>query len=694
MHKRLPAILGFLLLIGQVHAQQVRPGSTNYLMPTDVQPVGGGEAAKSTNYVLNDTIGEVNIGPSRGTSYDLNAGYRQTTESSISMNCDGTVALGTVTGNGQRTGSGTCVVTTDSPAGYQLTWQSGVNNTNGLVGYWPLDETAGTTAYDHSGYGNAGTLTNSPTISSDVPSHYFSTRSVSFDGTNKHISVADSTALQLSRNFTVSVWFNANSTQPANYPSLVSKSASTTDGWLIGFKAATKQFGITRPGFTAIAYTPTDVSANVWHHGVVTVGNGTTATVNVYVDGVLQATATTTEALAVTTTPLAIGRDNGCSAVLTTACGNFSGLIDDVRIYNRALSPDEITNLASKSPAGSLVASGSQVNHIDPFNYPATGGLLGLWRMDEPVTGTVADASNGLHDGTPNGTSGTNNKPQPSNDIPASMTSRDYRSLNFDGTDDYVDAGNVLNMGTNDLTLSAWVKTATSSAGGNVRAIAGKSFLGSQTGRYSLLFENGNIEGLTDIGGGGLTVTSSETPYIDNNWHLFTLVFNRSGNMILYADGISIGSTSISAGSAVNMSTSDKFFIGAYQDGTGTAPASGKYLNGNIDDVRVYSRALTAAEVKGLYGTPNTWTVGTTATAFGGRVRSSSTDADSKWGTDGASSKWLAIGDGSYQVARRTSRTATTGSTETFQYRAEIGSTAIQTPGSYTATLVITATTL
>jgi hypothetical protein len=120
------------------HAQNVRPKANNYQIPTDVQAVGGGEAAKSTFYILDDTIGEANIGPSRSDNYDLNAGYRQTVaDAFISLDCGDSTDLGTVAITGQKTGNVSCTVITDAEAGYSLAWVvttgSGGTNTGYLI---------------------------------------------------------------------------------------------------------------------------------------------------------------------------------------------------------------------------------------------------------------------------------------------------------------------------------------------------------------------------------------------------------------------------------------------------------------------------------------------------------------------------------------------------------------------------------
>lgn len=97
--------------------------SSTYVIPSDVQPSGGGEEAQSANYRLSDTIGEPAIGPSFSDSYSLSAGYRATLDHYLSLTCGFDLDVGTIDGDGQSTGSGTCVVATDAPAGYSLGWE-------------------------------------------------------------------------------------------------------------------------------------------------------------------------------------------------------------------------------------------------------------------------------------------------------------------------------------------------------------------------------------------------------------------------------------------------------------------------------------------------------------------------------------------------------------------------------------------
>lgn len=162
-------------------------------------------------------------------------------------------------------------------------------------------------------------------------------------------------------------------------------------------------------------------------------------------------------------------------------------------------------------------------------------------------------------------------------------------ALQFDGVDDYVNCGDVLDMGTNSLTIAFWFRT-TSTA---VQALVGKSSSRDLTGRYSIyLTATDTIEAFLDYGAEP-AVSTSTAGYRDGSWHHAAITYNRTGSETIYLDGVSKASTSISAGSAVNMQNSDPLYFAEYQNSTGTGPA-GVPLRGALDDVRIYNRTLTA----------------------------------------------------------------------------------------------------
>ena len=110
-----------LLIACTAHAAVMQ--STNYRLQSDSINIGGARGT-SSSYALEGTVGEVGTGLSSSTSYNLSAGYQQTLVNYLAMTGPQNVVmsptLGGVTG-GTANGSTTVIVTTDDPAGYQLT---------------------------------------------------------------------------------------------------------------------------------------------------------------------------------------------------------------------------------------------------------------------------------------------------------------------------------------------------------------------------------------------------------------------------------------------------------------------------------------------------------------------------------------------------------------------------------------------
>ena len=110
--------------------------STTYEIDSDI--IGSfGDTGTSTTYSLQDSGGEVGTGILSSSSFDMSGGFLQSGLYNISMDCDGSVSMGTIIGTGQSTldtNSAECIIITDNPSGYQLTWaassatmQSGVD---------------------------------------------------------------------------------------------------------------------------------------------------------------------------------------------------------------------------------------------------------------------------------------------------------------------------------------------------------------------------------------------------------------------------------------------------------------------------------------------------------------------------------------------------------------------------------------
>jgi len=208
---------------------------------------------------------------------------------------------------------------------------SGAPITNGLVGRWNLDEGSGLTAADSTVNGNNGTLTNGPVW---VDGKY--DKALQFDGVNDYVDAGNGTTLNWGTGgFTVELWAKISGVS-ADFTHLVSKPYNY---WLdLGSGAnAGKQVAFYMNNGSNYSSGYTELTGNVWHH-IAGVGDNTDKSLKIYVDGVLRNSGAFTGSPITTTNNLVIGALAGAIV---------NGVIDEVRIYNRSLSGDEIGKLYS-----------------------------------------------------------------------------------------------------------------------------------------------------------------------------------------------------------------------------------------------------------------------------------------------------------------------------------------------------------
>ncbi|MDD4531302.1 MAG: prepilin-type N-terminal cleavage/methylation domain-containing protein [Candidatus Pacebacteria bacterium] len=161
--------------------------------------------------------------------------------------------------------------------------------------------------------------------------------------------------------------------------------------------------------------------------------------------------------------------------------------------------------------------------------------------------------------------------------------------LYFDGTD-YINFGDVLDIGTSDLTISVWVKPSLPFSG--TKCVIGKANDGSDDGRYSICISSGSkIRSVFDPGN-GLTVDSINN--LVSEWNLLTATWDRDGDMKIYLNGNFENNISISVGNGQNYNTTIPFLIGTYQIGR-------YYFVGSIDDARIFFSALPTSQINEQY---------------------------------------------------------------------------------------------
>ncbi len=221
----------------------------------------------------------------------------------------------------------------------------------GCVLFMPFGMQGGNKAYDLSGNNNHGTLTgmaNPPTATSG-----WNPRGLSFDGVNDYVSVANESNFDFERisPFSISGWFKPSSAV-MNVPVSKFNTGSPYNGWQLLFNTGndvedagkvTLFLNANYPGSTISVYSTNDTRLNDgnWHYYTFTyTGSSNASGVSIYEDGVLLPMTTKYNTLTTSilhNAPVYIGKRNGTDYP-------YAGLIDDVRIYNRALSADEIAH--------------------------------------------------------------------------------------------------------------------------------------------------------------------------------------------------------------------------------------------------------------------------------------------------------------------------------------------------------------
>jgi len=164
-------------------------------------------------------------------------------------------------------------------------------------------------------------------------------------------------------------------------------------------------------------------------------------------------------------------------------------------------------------------------------------------------------------------------------------------SGSFDGVDDYVDMGDPADGSldfSGSFSLEAWFKTTASG-----EDIIGKTTAGGGIGYNLYIGGDGNI-GFTVISLSGVAgVDDPEPNKNDGNWHHAVGVYDGT-NAYIYVDGVL---KATQGGSGINSSNDVSFYIGMGSAGAGAI----SYFNGLIDEVAIYNRALTPAEITDIY---------------------------------------------------------------------------------------------
>ena len=195
-----------------------------------------------------------------------------------------------------------------------------------LVASYSFNENSGLTAGDSSGNSNNGSISNATW---NTGGKYGS--ALSFNGTNSIVSVNDSNSLDLTTGMTIEAWVKP--TTLSSWRTIILKEKTTSLAYALYANTDTGKPSAEMYGTSALAGT-TQLPLNTWTHIAATY-DGTT--LKLYINGSMVSSKSTSITIRISLDPLRIGGN--------TKWGEyFNGLIDEVRIYNRALTNLEIEN--------------------------------------------------------------------------------------------------------------------------------------------------------------------------------------------------------------------------------------------------------------------------------------------------------------------------------------------------------------
>ncbi|MBP0011132.1 LamG-like jellyroll fold domain-containing protein [Roseofilum sp. Belize Diploria] len=459
-------------------------------------------------------------------------------------------------------------------------------NEPGLVGYWPLNEGQGTTGTDQSNQGHDGTINGATWETSDLelppapkvepataePSETTSTETtlLTFDGVDDYVNIPTNPTLDLTDNFTIEAWIKPE---------------------VLGKRIVDKNIGGKNEGFTfdtypqnlrfinkGIAFTSrTPLKTGIWQHVAVTFKHEANGA-KLYINGEEENKATPSRVGTVTKLPVRLGSQ-------ADKLGNlFKGEMAEVRIWNRVRSPEEIK------------AS---------MNQQLTGeeeGLMAYWPLNEG-TGTTAEdhTSHGntgtVHSGTW-ATSDLSLTPAPEPEATAEETEEPVEpettaeetdveeeslspaSLMFDGIDDYVTIPNSA-WETSALSVELWAKASQNQS--NYAGLLSSS---------NNLTESDSCQ--IDVMGGFYRFYHSDIQVriakVNQEWQ--HLVVTYDGKVVqTYLNGEPQNSKAVNA-----MTTVFRDYV------LGRNRNNDKYFAGELSDVRIWNKALTADEVQEAMG--------------------------------------------------------------------------------------------
>lgn len=465
----------------------------------------------------------------------------------------------------------------------------------GPIAYWKLDEHTGTNAYDSSGNGFNGSMEASMTEEDWVPGKFGS--ALDFDGTDDYVEISDNDIFSFGNGstdtpFSLSVWVNWNSGV-----SIINKWGAGNAEWRLRLSSGQLQFHLydeSEGTFIGRQY-GSSISTGIWYHVATTYdGSSSASGIKIYLNG---KRVDDTDSSGGGGTYAAM--ENLAQSVRIGLCGGdpyINAKIDEVKIYNHARTPGQIIE---------------DMNAGHPVGGSPVGSALLHLKLDEGYGTTAYDTGYNDDDGVlTDGPSWTN-------------SGKFDKGLSLDGTNDRIQSftSNPFEYTGDDLTLSIWFKPNASDI--DIGRIISKPWNGS--GQYNYQFYLNANETLTLSLQGATSWSTTTTDTITNGeWQHLTVSINGATDQVnIYINGRLSKSdtyniTDWTPGSGDN---NVSLVVGClYPYGGGWGGNTGHCVQGEIDELKIYTTALTEDEIKLDYNQGKALVLGSMSTDSSGNA--------------------------------------------------------------------------